>query len=178
MINATQKFISEPDFLNNLIPSRCCKLNWFLDYLDHYFSLKNSVTFYQCDLLRKDWLKKEIFFPYILFMIKTLKGRPQTYKENFQPKIMPVVDVIIFFEEISISPKLRNWNKFVLISEPALKCENNIAFKQMYTLKLSIAFKMAYSSCFSLGGNLYFLEFLKQKFYNINYLTSFEHYDC
>ena len=91
---------------------------------------------------------------------------------------MPVVDVINFFEEISISPKLRNWNKFVLISEPALKCENNIAFKQMYTLKLSIAFKMAYSSCFSLGGNLYFLEFLKQKFYNINYLTSFEHYDC
>ena len=28
---------------------------------------------------------------------------------------------------------------------------------------------MAYSCCFSLGGNLDFLEFLQKKFYNINY---------
>ena len=38
----------------------------------------------------------------------------------------PVVDVIkLFLEEISISPKLRNWKTFVLMSEPAQKCENN-----------------------------------------------------
>ena len=39
----------------------------------------------------------------------------------------PVVDVIkLFLEEISISPKLRNWKTFVLMSKPALlKCENN-----------------------------------------------------
>ena len=55
------------------------------------------------------------------------------------------------------------------MSEPALKCENNASFKQIYTLKLFIAFKMAYSCCFSLGGNLDFLEFLQKKFYNINY---------
>ena len=39
-----------------------------------------------------------------------------------------------FLEEIKISPKLRNWLKFVLISEPAQKCENNCAiFKQNFT---------------------------------------------
>ena len=30
----------------------------------------------------------------------------------------------------------------VLVSEPALKCENNAIFEQNYTLKLFIAFKM------------------------------------
>ena len=55
------------------------------------------------------------------------------------------------------------------MSEPALKCENNASFKQIDTLKLFIAFKMAYSCCFSLGGNLDFPEFLQKKFYNINY---------
>ena len=42
------------------------------------------------------------------------------------------------------------------MSEPALKCENNASFKQFDTLKLFIAFKMAYSCCFSYGGNLDF----------------------
>ena len=46
--------------------------------------------------------------------------------------------------------------------EPALKCENNFSFKQIYTLKLFIAFKMAYYCCFSLGGNPDFPEFLKK----------------
>ena len=59
--------------------------------------------------------------------------------------------------------------KFVLMSEPALKCENNASFKQIYTLKLFIAFKMAYSCSFSLGGNLDFPDFLQKNFYNINY---------
>ena len=49
--------------------------------------------------------------------------------------------------------------------EPVQKCENNEAsFKQSYTLKLFIAFKMAYSCCFSLGGNLDFLDFLQKSF--------------
>ena len=55
------------------------------------------------------------------------------------------------------------------MSKLALKCVNNAIFKQIYTLKLLIAFKMAYSCFFSLGGNLDFLEFLPKKFYNINY---------
>ena len=64
----------------------------------------------------------------------------------------PVVDVIkLFLEEIWISPKLRNGKKLVLMFEPALKLENNASFKQIYTLKLFIAFKMAYSCCFSFG---------------------------
>ena len=37
------------------------------------------------------------------------------------------------------------------MSEPALKCEYNASFKQIYTLKLFIPFKMAYSCCFSFG---------------------------
>ena len=59
------------------------------------------------------------------------------------------------------------------MSEPGLKCENNAAnFKQIYAVKLFIAFKMAYSCCFSFVGNLDFPEFLQKKFYNINYWTS------
>ena len=50
------------------------------------------------------------------------------------------------------------------MSEPALKCENCASFKQSYTLKLFIAFKMAYSCCLSLGGNLDFAEFLQKSF--------------
>ena len=42
-------------------------------------------------------------------------------------------------------------------------------FKQNYTPKLFIAFKMAYYCHFSLGGNLDFLDFLQKKFYNIYY---------
>ena len=51
------------------------------------------------------------------------------------------------------------------MSEPEQKCENNAVFKQNYTAKLSITFKMAYSCCFSLGGNLDFLDFLQKRFY-------------
>ena len=47
--------------------------------------------------------------------------------------------------------KFKKWKKFLLMSEPALKCENNAVFNQIYTLKLFIAFKMAYSCCFRLG---------------------------
>ena len=56
------------------------------------------------------------------------------------------------------------------MSEPALKCENNASFKQQIkTLKLFIAFKMAYFCCYSFRGNLDFPEFLQKKFYNINF---------
>ena len=80
-----------------------------------------------------------------------------------------VVDVIkLILQEIQISPKLRNGKKFVLMSNPALKCENNASFKQIFNLKLIIAIKMAYSCCFSFGGNLDFPKFLQKKFYNIN----------
>ena len=51
------------------------------------------------------------------------------------------------------------------MSEPEQKCENNAVFKQNYTAKLLITFKMAYSCCFSLGGNLDFLDFLQKRFY-------------
>ena len=60
-------------------------------------------------------------------------------------------------------PKIKKWKKFVLMFKLALKCINNAIFKQIYTLKLLVAFKMAYSCCFSLGGNLDFLEFLQKK---------------
>ena len=54
------------------------------------------------------------------------------------------------------------------MSEPALKCENNAIFKQNYTQKLFIAFKISYSCCFGFRGNLEFPDFLQKKFYNIN----------
>ena len=84
--------------------------------------------------------------------------------------LRPVVDVIkLFLEEIWISPKLRNGKKLFLMSEPALKYENNASFEQIYTQKLLIAFKMACYCCFSFGGNLDFPEFLQKNIYNINY---------
>ena len=48
--------------------------------------------------------------------------------------------------------------KVFLIADPAHKCENNAILKQNYSLKRFIAFKMAHSSCFSLGRNLDFLQ--------------------
>ena len=50
------------------------------------------------------------------------------------------------------------------MSEPAEKCENNAIFKQIYTIKLFFVFEMAYSGCFTLGGNLDFPEFLQKSF--------------
>ena len=47
---------------------------------------------------------------------------------------------------------------------PAQKCENYAIFKQNYTLELFIALEMVYYCCFSLGGNLYFLDFLQKSF--------------
>ena len=41
-------------------------------------------------------------------------------------------------------------------------------FKQNYIRALLIYPKMTYSCCFSLGGNLDFLDFLKKKSYNID----------
>ena len=40
----------------------------------------------------------------------------------------------------------------------------NASFKDIFTLKLFIAFKMAYSCCFSLGGNLDFPDLLQKSF--------------
>ena len=50
--------------------------------------------------------------------------------------------------------------------EPALKFKTMLFSSK--TLKLLITFKMAYSYCFSLGGNIDFPDFLQKKFYNID----------
>ena len=55
------------------------------------------------------------------------------------------------------------------MSEPALKCENYAIFKQNYTQKLFISFKISYYCCFGLRGNLEFPDILQKKFYNIIY---------
>ena len=55
------------------------------------------------------------------------------------------------------------------MSEHEQKCENNAVFKLKYTAKMLVTFKMAYSCCFSLGGNQDFLDYLPKNFYNINY---------
>ena len=49
------------------------------------------------------------------------------------------------------------------------KVWKNAIFKQNYTPKLFINFKMAYSCCVGLGGNLDFPDFLQKKFYSIHY---------
>ena len=50
------------------------------------------------------------------------------------------------------------------MSEPRLKCENYAIFKQIFTLKLLIAFEMAYSCCFSLGEIYIFQNSSKKRF--------------
>ena len=55
------------------------------------------------------------------------------------------------------------------MTEPAQKCENYAIFKQNYTQKLLISFKISYYCCFGLRGNLEFPDFLQKKFYYINY---------
>ena len=55
------------------------------------------------------------------------------------------------------------------MSEPSQKCDNNAIFKQNYTQKLFISFKISYSCCFGFRENLEFPDFLQKKFYNIDY---------
>ena len=50
------------------------------------------------------------------------------------------------------------------MSEPALKCQNNDIFKQSYTRKLFISFKISYSCCFGFKGNLELPDFLQDSF--------------
>ena len=50
------------------------------------------------------------------------------------------------------------------MSEPSQKCENNAIFKQNYTKKLLISFKISYSCCFGFRGNLEFPDFLQKSF--------------
>ena len=58
--------------------------------------------------------------------------------------------------------------KFVLMTEPAQKCEYIDIFKQNYSLKLFTAVKIPYSWCFiSAQGEIYI--FLQKQFYNIDY---------
>ena len=49
------------------------------------------------------------------------------------------------------------------MSEPALECENNAIFKQNFAQKLFISFKIYYSCCFGLRGNIKFPDFLQNK---------------
>ena len=51
-----------------------------------------------------------------------------------------------------------------MMSEPAQKCENQAIFKQNYTVELFISLEMVYNCCFSLEGNLDFLDFLQKSF--------------
>ena len=44
------------------------------------------------------------------------------------------------------------------MSGPEQKCGNNDISNQNYAFKMFIAFKIAYSCCFSVGGNLDFLQ--------------------
>ena len=50
------------------------------------------------------------------------------------------------------------------MSEPSQKCDNNAIFKQNYTQKLFISFKISYSCCFGFRENLEFPDFLQKSF--------------
>ena len=78
-----------------------------------------------------------------------------------------IVDVIkLFFGGNLDFTNIKNWIKFVPMSEPAQNCENYYCFflSKNCTLKLFIAFKIAYSCCFSWGEILDFLDFHLKRF--------------
>ena len=52
--------------------------------------------------------------------------------------------------------------------EISQKCENNAIFKQNYTHKLFISFKLSYSCCFGYLDKSRITRFPPKKFYNIN----------
>ena len=83
-----------------------------------------------------------------------------------------VVSVIKLFGGNLDFPKIKKLKKIVLMFEPALKCQDNAIFKQNYSLNFFITFKMAYSCCFSLVGNLDFSWFPPKKFHNIDYSSN------
>ena len=55
------------------------------------------------------------------------------------------------------------------MSQPAQLCEIKAIFNQNYAQKLLISFQISYFCYFDFSGNLDFPDFLKKKFYNINY---------
>ena len=80
--------------------------------------------------------------------------------------VAAAVNVIkqLFCRKSRFPQKLRNWKKFVMLSEHALKCENNAIFEQKYTLNCYLLLKR---------GNLDIPGFLQKKFYNINSCKNF-----
>ena len=89
-------------------------------------------------------------------------------KGSFRPAV--VDGIKLCGGNLDFSKKIKKFWKFVLMSDHAQKCENNAVFKQSYTLKLFIAFKMVYSYCFSSGWNIDFPE--KNVFFQKKLLTS------
>ena len=86
---------------------------------------------------------------------------------------LPVIDVIkLFWRKSRFPQKLRNWITFVLMIEPWTKTFKHCYSQLNYIQTLFFCSEMVYSCCFSLGGNLDFLDFLQKKFLNINYRKS------
>ena len=83
---------------------------------------------------------------------------------SWRPKKRSGVDVIkLFFGRKCKFPRNEEIEKkIVLMSGHRTKCEDHASFKQNYALKLFMAFKMAYSCCFSFS--LDFLDFPQKSF--------------
>ena len=91
------------------------------------------------------------------------------YQRSFAIQIRPsVVDVKNLFWRKSSFPKNLEIEKHLFDVRTCTKMWKQCYFNQNYAQKLFIAFKMAYSCCFGLRGNLDFRDFLQKKFYSIN----------
>ena len=73
-------------------------------------------------------------------------------------------------------PKIKKLNKVCFADWTCTKMLKQCYFQLNYIQTLFICSKMVYSCCFSLGGNLDFLDFLQKKFYNIDYRKKF--FEC
>ena len=70
-------------------------------------------------------------------------------------------------------PKIKKLKNICFDVRTCTKMWKQCYFNQNYAQKLFIAFKMAYSCCCGLRGNLNFPDFFQKKVYNIDYWYRF-----
>ena len=85
-------------------------------------------------------------------------GFKQIFKICLLPTWITAMSIDCALDQALICEKL---NRFCLLKQ--------CCFHQNFIYTLFIVFKMAYSQCFSLGGNFDFLDFLQKKFQNNGY---------
>ena len=108
-------------------------------------------------------------FNFFAFLLSYAKIHSENRIGNDKEDVLPQPSISRCYKTFCRKSRFTKINeiekKFVLMSEPAFYLMwKQCYFRQNYTLKLCIAFKMAYSCCFSLGENPDNVDFLQKSF--------------